>query len=104
MNALKLLTVFLVGVGELLESAGSVNEVARIDTHLVGLLRSLKSRLRVEVNVGNKRHHAALGTQAAANLANVVGLAHTLRSEAHIVGSGIGNAAALSHACFDVVS
>ena len=94
--------VFLVGEREFLERASYIDKITRIDTHLVGSDSRSKGSARIEMNVSHQRQLVALGDELTANHTNVIGLTHTLSGEAHKVGTGIGNAAALSHAALGV--
>ena len=95
--------IFFVAESEFLECSRHVNKVARIDAHLVGLLRCLECCLGIEVDISHQWHIVALIDKMLAYHAYVVGLAHTLSSESHKVGSGIGYAAALRHTALYVV-
>ena len=95
-------SIFFVGEREFLERTRHVDKIARIDAHLVGSDSCGKGSARIEMNVSHQRQFVALGDELTANHTNVISLTHTLSGEAHKVGTGIGNAAALSHAALSV--
>ncbi len=88
-------SILLIGVAELAECAARIHEVTGINAHLVGHLGGGKGSLGIEVNVGDKGHVATLLTKSRTYHADVLGLAHSLGRKPHVIGSGIGDSAAL---------
>ena len=77
--------IFLVGVFQMLERAGRVDIVARIDAHFLHDAGRHVGHFRIEMHVGF-------------DVAEVFGLDGSLRGEAHIVASSLNDAHRLLHA------
>ena len=102
-NLLQLGAVFLVGVLQVLERAGGVDVVARIDAHLLAILRSHVGHAGVEVHVGHERCHDALGLQCGRDVAHVLSLARALRGQSDEFATSLDDALGLRHAGSGVV-
>ena len=59
--------------------------------------------MRIEMDVGNERNVASLGTQHLGNLTDALGLFYPLSGETDIGGTGIGDALALCRTRLDIV-
>ena len=94
-HALELGVILFLGVLQLLECACRIYKVPRVDAHTLTHLGGSKCRLGVEMDVGNQRNIAAVGSQQLRNLTDAVCLLYALGRQSHIVGSGIGDALAL---------
>lgn len=81
--------IFLVGVFDLAECAPGIDEVARIDAHLVGHSGCRHRGLGIEVDVGHERYEQPFGPELLPHRAYVFGFAHSLGGEAHVAGSGL---------------
>ena len=59
---LQLLGIFLIGILQMLESTCCIHIVSRIDAYFFYILCRHVRYLRIEVNVGHKRHHISVLT------------------------------------------
>ena len=88
--------VFLVGVFQLLELAGGVDVVARVDAHLLHNGGGHVGHVGVEVDIGHERAVVAFAAQGFAQGLQCLGLACALCGEAHVVRSRVEYGAALA--------
>ena len=82
--------ILLVGKLQLAERAGGIDEIAGVDTHLVGSLGSLISRLGIEMHICRDRHLTPYSLHLLADSHKIKGLLDTLSGESHQLPSGIG--------------
>ena len=85
------------------ELSAVVAVVARVDAHLVRVLRRHGRRLRQEVDVGHERRVAPQLAHAAGDVSQVLRFARSLRREAHDAGARAGDAHDLRRAGLRVV-
>jgi len=90
--------VFFVGVLEGGKRFNRIHVVARVNAHLFHMQGGLIGGLGVEVDIGHQRHGAPLFQQSTLNQRQVGGLALTLGSQTHQIGTGIHDAQGLSYA------
>ena len=85
-------------VDERLELAAVVAVVARVDAHLVHVLRGDGGHLGREMDVGHHGRRASVGPQLPDDFAEVLAFAAALRREAHDVSAGAVDTFDLGHA------
>ena len=96
-QSLQLGGILLVGVVDVLEGAGTVDEIPGVDAHLLHDTGGQVGHMGIEVYVGHQRGVVAPVVQLLFDDGQALGLAGTLCRESHIVGSGLDDA----HALFD---
>ena len=94
--------VFLVGIFQLLELAGGVDVVARVDAHLLHDGGGHVGHVGVEVDIGHERAVVAFAAQGFAQGLQCLGLACALCGESHVVRSRVEYGAALAERGFDI--
>ena len=82
----------------MLERAGRVDIVARIDAHFLHDASRHVGHFRIEMHVGHERIVEATANELRFDVAEVFGLDGSLRGEAHIVASSLNDAHRLLHA------
>ena len=102
LKAGKLGSILLVGIGQMFELPRRVDVVTGIDAHLFDDGCCDVGHVWIEVHVSHEGAVVACLVKAAANLAQVLGLARTLCGEAYVVCAGIEYAFALCDAGFSV--
>ena len=100
---LQLPGILLVGVFQVLEGAGGIHIVARVDAHLLHILGGHVGHAGVEVYVGHERHVVSVAAQGGVDVAQVLGLFHPLGGEAHVFAAGVHDAFGLRHASVGVL-
>ena len=94
--------ILFVRIFQLLEGAGGIYIVTRIDTYLFGIQGRYLSHFRVEMHVGNQRGLVSLGTQGGVDVLQVFRLTHALCGESHVFTSRLDDTLGLLHACFGI--
>ena len=104
LNLADLCCIFLVGIGQLLESSGRIHIITRIDAYLFGIFRSHIGHTGIEMHIGHQRHVTSCGTHSGVDIFQILSLTHSLRSQAHIFTASLSDAECLSHASLSVQS
>ena len=100
---LQLLCVLLVCIFQMLESAGGIHVVARIDAYLLHVLCRYVSHLRVEMNVGHQWNHVSVLAQCGVDVHQILRFLDALGRKPHVFASCIYNPFSLCHAGFRVL-
>ena len=90
--------ILLVGVFQTLECARRIHIIAGVDAHFFHNGGSHVGHLRIEVHIGHKRRVIAAAAQGLADVFEILGLAHSLRGEPNVVGTGLYDVDTLCHA------
>ena len=100
---LKLGSILLVGIFQMLERTTWVDIVAGIDAHLLAVEGSHIGRMGREMDIGHKGCQITVGLQTGRDMLHVLCLTRSLGGEAHQFATSVDDALGLGHTALRIV-